>query len=137
MFLPPNLPSHLQPVDASIGHSVKSHFRRLLVRHILQKIHEEMTKELSQRATFNIRQTVTKYDMVWLMTEAWDLVTDTLILNRWLKSDILPPCLEMKVRSLHNASHGNVSCAIRSPSAKANDSVILENRSKYEDAKIK
>lgn len=35
-FLPPNLTSVVQPVDASIGRSLRAAFRRLLVNHVLE-----------------------------------------------------------------------------------------------------
>lgn len=52
-FLPPNLTSHLQPVDAAVSSSLKCHSRRLLVRHILDSTEEPLSKEPSARDSLN------------------------------------------------------------------------------------
>ena len=53
-YLPPNLTSHLQPVDAAVGRSFKCHFRRLVVQHTLNSIEAQIYQPPSQRKPFKI-----------------------------------------------------------------------------------
>ena len=84
-FLPPNMASILQPVDAAIGRSFKAAYRRLLVSHAIAHL-KKLRKDGSP---FKLSEAVTTYDGVVLMERAWDLVPRNVILNGWLTCNIL------------------------------------------------
>ena len=72
VFLPPNTTSRLQPCDAGIIASVKAHYRRRLLRHLLSEMDEANTAtDLSKR--INIKHAIS-----WL-SMAWTSVTETCI----------------------------------------------------------
>lgn len=98
IFLPPNMTSVLQPVDASIGRSFKCAFRRLLVEHILAYVEKKMALPLVERKPFKMNEAVSTYDAVRLMKEAWDLVPVSVVLNGWLKTGILAPFQNEMIR---------------------------------------
>lgn len=128
-FLPPNLTSHLQPVDAAVGRSFNCDFRRLLVLHILDAIDGQICRNTLEREPFNIGKVVALYDAVRLMSKAWDLVPESVVLNAWLKTDILPYFLRQKIFKLRNEGRGNVRASLRAPATYA-PGTVLEARKK-------
>ncbi|PXF49455.1 Tigger transposable element-derived protein 4 [Gracilariopsis chorda] len=116
-FLPTNLTSHLQPVDAALGRSFKCHFHHLLVQHILGQIETQLHRVPLERELFNLRKVSTVYDGVRLMARAWDLVPNSLILNSWLATDILPPLHREAVLKLRQERGDVTRCAARSSSS--------------------
>lgn len=68
VFLPPNTTSKLQPCDAGIIQTVKIHYRKKLLRHILSKMDECST------AT-EISKTVTVLDAILWIKSVWDALS--------------------------------------------------------------
>ena len=72
VFLPPNTTSRLQPCDAGIIATVKAHYRRRLLRHLISEMDEANTAtDLSKRVNI-------KHAISWL-SMAWTSVTETCI----------------------------------------------------------
>lgn len=69
VFLPPNSTSKTQPMDAGVIHSMKSHYRRLL---LLRKL---------QAMEANVEYNPSLYTAILLLTEAWESVSSTTIAN--------------------------------------------------------
>ena len=80
-FLPPNTTSHLQPLDAGIIASFKSHFKRKYCRHMLDLF--EDGKDINSEK-INIKEAIN------YIAEAWRSVTEETIGNCWRKTGILP-----------------------------------------------
>ncbi|KDN46325.1 hypothetical protein RSAG8_04269, partial [Rhizoctonia solani AG-8 WAC10335] len=80
-FLPPNLTSHLQPMDAGIIRNFKGIYRRLL---------NERALDLDLQGVVNPYK-VNQLESMRLLTRAWDQVSDTTIKNCWRHTGILPP----------------------------------------------
>lgn len=77
-FLPPNVTSVLQPMDQGIIRSLKSHYRKLLVRRLVQDLEEEKHSKISL------------LDAINYIHKAWSLVEIKAIKNcfehaRWRK----------------------------------------------------
>ena len=125
-FLPPNMTSVLQPVDAAIGRSVKAAFRRVLVRHVIEHL-----KELRRTgSTFMLQKAVTTYDGVLLMKRAWDMVSKSVVLNGWLTCNILAPHQKREIKRIKEDSGDEVENAKKSLRGGLfeNDKVLNESR---------
>ena len=75
MFFPPNCTSKLQPADQGIIRNVKVHYRKTMIRRMLQCLGENKTVE-----AINLK------DAVFMMAKAWDDVSITIISNCWNKA---------------------------------------------------
>jgi hypothetical protein len=81
VFLPPNTTSHLQPLDAGIIASFKSHFKRKYCRHMLDLF--EDGKDIN-------KEKISIKEAINYIVEAWGCVTEETIQNCWKKTGILP-----------------------------------------------
>ncbi|CCO35660.1 Tigger transposable element-derived protein 6 OS=Homo sapiens GN=TIGD6 PE=2 SV=2 [Rhizoctonia solani AG-1 IB] len=79
-YLPPNLTSHIQPMDAGIIKSFKTNYRKLLNEHAL---------DLDARGVANPYR-VNQLESMQMLTCAWDGVLETTIQNCWRHTGILP-----------------------------------------------
>ena len=79
VFLPPNLTSHIQPMDAGIIRAFKAHYRRLFILRALERY------ENGQDNIYNIDQ----LEGMNLAMEAWTYVSDKTIANCWRHAGIL------------------------------------------------
>lgn len=77
--------SVLQPFDTDVGCLFKAAFRRLLVNHVLQYM-----KKLNGKPC-KVNKSVTIYDGVRLMANAWDLSLRSAVFNSWIKTGIFVP----------------------------------------------
>lgn len=132
MFLPPNMTSCLQPVDASIGRSFKCAFRRLLVEHILEYVDKLMLLPAEERGTFKIWQAVTTYDAVCMMAKAWNMVPQSVVINGWLQTGILAPFQQEKLKSIRDENITKVEPSFRPPrgSALSTEKAVFTLRAK-------
>ncbi|KAF8669472.1 CENP-B ARS binding protein-like protein [Rhizoctonia solani] len=80
-FLPPNLTSHLQPMDAGIIRNFKGIYRKLL---------NERALDLDLQGVADPYK-VNQRESMHLLTRAWNEVSDTTIKNCWRHTGILPP----------------------------------------------
>lgn len=84
-FLPLNMESVIQPVDAAVGRSFKATFGIVLVEHLLNYI---KTLEKSKQV-FNINQAIIIYDSVRLVAKEWDLFPKSVVFYSCLKTELL------------------------------------------------
>jgi hypothetical protein len=77
VFLPPNTTSELQPLDMGIIHSFKAHYKKLLVK-----------KMLNDLDTSNNIAPTTMREAVYHTRLAWDSVTEKTIRNCWRRSGL-------------------------------------------------
>ncbi|XP_068671000.1 tigger transposable element-derived protein 6-like [Montipora foliosa] len=75
IFFPPNCTSKLQPADQGIIQNVKVHYRKTMIRRMLQCLDENKPAE-----AINLK------DAVFMMAKAWDDVSITTISNCWNKA---------------------------------------------------
>ena len=86
VFLPPNVTSHVQPLDQGIIASMKAHYRRQLVEWML----DEANKPGNASKTLK-DLTANFYQMLLWLKQAWSIhVTAKTIENCWRKSGLLP-----------------------------------------------
>jgi len=84
VFLPPNITSHVQPLDQGIIAAFKLRYRKLLVRWLLATYgSDDDTTDLSTVKP-NAKQAV-----LW-MHQAWEETTSDTIRNCWRKSGVTP-----------------------------------------------
>ena len=77
-FLPPNTTAHIQPLDAGVIHSFKSHYRKQLVRHYIQCAENDMPQIIDVRRALS------------MIKHAWSQVNNTTIARCWKHVSILP-----------------------------------------------
>jgi hypothetical protein len=78
MFFPPNTTSRLQPCDAGIIATVKSHYRKRLLRHVLIHMDEANTaSELAKRVTLK--------DAIGWLSLAWTALSPATITKCFVK----------------------------------------------------
>lgn len=76
VFLPPNMPSILQPMYMGVIKSLKGFYKRFIVLHLI-----------SQRER-NLSESVSVLDAINLLTDAWNQVTPKTISNCFIKSKL-------------------------------------------------
>lgn len=111
VFLRPRTTSALPPIDAFVGRPLKCAFRRLLVEYILEFVERSMAWRAEQHKPLKINETVTTYHAVELMKRARDLVPISVVLNEWLRTDILTPHQRCTNNSTLNECGRNVKAA--------------------------
>ena len=79
VFLPPNLTSHTQPMDAGIISSVKAKYRRIM----LQRLYDDQDRITSITAYLKL---ITVYDAVLWIARAWAEVSDVVFKNCFRKA---------------------------------------------------
>ncbi|KAF8685561.1 CENP-B ARS binding protein-like protein [Rhizoctonia solani] len=92
-YLPPNLTSWIQPMDAGIIRNFKSNYRRLHTKFVLDR---------EAAGTLNPYK-VHQLDAMRLSQQAWDEVSASSIRNCWRHTGILPKLWEVE-RQLSNVS---------------------------------
>lgn len=93
----------IQPVEESIGRSIKSAFRDLIVNHVLRFV--ENTSFNAQHV-FKIYKAVTIYDGVVMMVQVWRMVPKSVILNGWLRCKISATFKDLQVLEIHEDNKG-------------------------------
>ena len=80
VFLPPNTTSKLQPCDAGIIQTVKMHYRKRLLRHVLHQMDVDETGTASTLA-----KSVTMLDAIICLKSAWDILQASTIVKCFRK----------------------------------------------------
>ncbi|KAK3753066.1 hypothetical protein QZH41_005505 [Actinostola sp. cb2023] len=83
IFFPPNCTSKLQPADQDIIQNLKVHYRKTMVREVLQYLDENQPIKA-----------IDLKDAVFMMAKAWDNVSQTTIKNCWKKAGFPGEVLE-------------------------------------------
>jgi hypothetical protein len=83
LFLPPNLTSHLQPLDAGIIRAFKAHYRKRMVKYLLQGAEEK-----NELPVVNIKHAID------FTAAAWDQISSDTIKNCWRHTHIYPSAEE-------------------------------------------
>lgn len=79
--LDPNLTAHIQPLDGGIIRAFKAHYRRLYLRHVLER------DEAGEEDIWHINQ----LEGMRLAEEAWSVVSTSTIVNCWKHTGIVSP----------------------------------------------
>ena len=79
VFLPPNLTSHIQPMDAGIIRAFKAHYRRMFILRALERF------ENGQQNIYTIDQ----LEAMNLAMEAWSYISSQTIANCWRHAGVL------------------------------------------------
>ena len=79
-FLPPNVTGLLQPMDAGIIKTFKTHYRRFLVKKAVKDINE------------NRDVTITLKDAIYMAKKAWDCISPETIRNCWKHTGLIKEC---------------------------------------------
>ena len=85
IFLPPNMTSCLQPVDAVIWRSFKREFPRLLFEHILKYVDKIMFFPSENFPQFILHEAVTTYDAVCIRVKGWNMFPNSVVINGLLE----------------------------------------------------
>ena len=133
--LPPNLISHLQPVDACVGRYFKCIYRRLICRHMFGKVDELLKIPEENRPVYKLTQLLTIYDAFRMMARAWDEVPKRVVLQSWLKSDVLAPHQIREVRDLLETAKDTVEPAMPTRYNTALPSELAANKVRAKCAK--
>lgn len=59
--------------------------------HIVAYVDKNMELPVENRSVFKLTEAVTTYDAVFMMKLAWDVVTTLVVLNSWLRTEIISP----------------------------------------------
>ena len=78
-FLPPNMTSKIQPLDAGIIRSVKMRYRKQYVQWLLDSVEANRTE-----------QKLSLIESICLIINAWKSVEETIISNCWIHAGIVP-----------------------------------------------
>lgn len=78
-YLDPNTTSVLQPCDAGIIHAFKCHYRRAVLRHLINSSATQASDKIDL------------YKALLWIREAWKTISVETIRNCWLKTQLLPP----------------------------------------------
>ena len=103
VFLPPNLTSHHQPLDAGIIAATKLRYKTVMVRMLNDLVEhwEERRKdaENNKSGLNGLKQGHYAHlgDAVVIIQEAWGVITDETIKNCWIKADCLPAMLQREL----------------------------------------
>lgn len=81
IFLPPNMTSHIQPLDAGIISCVKAIYKRKFLSLFTRQIY---------RLEFDKIYEMSRYNAIKLMLEAWNELQVSTIVNCWRHVQILP-----------------------------------------------
>ena len=79
-FLPPNMTSHIQPMDAGIIRAFKAHYRRLFVLQALDR----------KAARLDDLYKINQLQAMAMIKKAWDKISQCTISNCWKHAGILP-----------------------------------------------
>lgn len=79
VFFPPNMTSHIQPMDAGIIRTFKAHYRRLRVQCILDR-HEDEEENINA---------LDQLESMHMIHEAWNSITPETVRNCWHHTGIL------------------------------------------------
>lgn len=82
--LPPNCTTHLQPMDAGIINSFKVIYKCLYLLYLIECFEDQHPADASSLHKINIRQAIN------FISDAWDEVSKTTIVNCWRHTGILP-----------------------------------------------
>lgn len=80
-FLPANTTSKLQPLDAGIIQNVKVHYRKLLLRHIISRIDQDLPAS-------NVANSVNILTAIYWIKRSWENVSNQCIANCFRKCGI-------------------------------------------------
>ncbi|CAG8732061.1 20362_t:CDS:2, partial [Rhizophagus irregularis] len=79
--LPPNITSHLQPIDAGIIQSFKAKYKRKFCRYLIHQFDRGIDQEKNK---LNVKEAIDQ------IAKSWNNVTEITIQNCWKKTGILP-----------------------------------------------
>ncbi|GBC53773.2 tigger transposable element-derived protein 6-like [Rhizophagus irregularis DAOM 181602=DAOM 197198] len=81
LCLPPNITSHLQPIDAGIIQSFKAKYKRKFCRYLIHQFDRGIDQEKNK---LNVKEAIDQ------IAKSWNNVTEITIQNCWKKTGILP-----------------------------------------------
>ena len=119
MMLPPNMTSHLQPLDAGIIRSFKSNYRKLIAFKFIRQV------EFGDTPSVDIKEAIK------FTHESWDSVTQTTIQNCWrhtgiVSSEIISTQSDCNNSSLEDILKSIPGCCYQSATEYINCDVHLE-----------
>lgn len=93
IFLPPNVTSILQPMDQGVLQNIKLHYRKMLLRTLIEEEEDSSVRDRLKKVTIR--------DVIYWAAEAWEKCNKTLIQKSWKK---LWPSLEFEKTNLPDAA---------------------------------
>ena len=114
VFFPPNVTSILQPCDQGIIKSLKTHYRKLHVSQIIQRIENNQPTKLSV------------LDAILLASKAWDNVTSSTIKNCFRHAGFQIDSENFDSDDSLEDDEDNIPLALRFPSSTENSKISLD-----------
>ena len=78
LYLPPNVTSQIQPMDAGVINSLQCFYKAKLISHMIEGYDEEVTPDINMK------------NVVKWVYESWNRVTETTVKNCWKHTNLIP-----------------------------------------------
>jgi len=121
LFLPPNLTSHHQPLDAGIIAATKLKYKTVMLQMLDDLVeHWEERRKSAENNKSGLNGLLQGHyahlgDAVLITQQAWDVITDETIKNCWIKANCLPATLEQQLMA--TSEKGRAKLAARAAAA--------------------